>query len=94
MAYGNYNNGYQNRGGYNRQQGGYNNGGGYNNQPQQQTPSQPLQTPEEFAKDRLNLFMVFLNEAETMGIKSDELINSGALGGWVTSYFMYQKNGR
>jgi len=86
-----YANNYQNKGGYNRQQGGgyYGGNGGYNNNYQ----PEPIQSPQEFAKERLEMFMLFLTEAEQMGIKSDELIASGVLGGWITSY-MLKKQGK
>ena len=89
MAYNNYGN----QGGYNR--------GGYNNQRQQQNnnygqqqPPQPTMSPQEFINERLEMFMMFLQEAENKGLKSEELINSGAIGGWITSYLSFEKKGR
>ena len=89
MAYNNYGN----QGGYNR--------GGYNNQRQpqnnnygQQQPPQPTMSPQEFINERLEMFMMFLQEAENKGLKSEELINSGVLGGWITSYLSFEKKGR
>lgn len=89
MAYNNYGN----QGGYNR--------GGYNNQRQQQNnnygqqqPPQPTMSPQEFINERLEMLMMFLQEAESKGLKSEELLNSGALGGWITSYLSFEKKGR
>lgn len=85
-GYGNYNRGGYGNGGYQRNNYGGNQQGGY--QPKSTNEPTPPPPPEEYIKNKLDMYQLFKNKIIEQGYNPDEF--AFGLMAWVTGYEMAQ----